>query len=402
MTVGAGYNQGPGGLFSSTSGASQAQKPIGASAMDSPAKLYDGDAIATSLDGASEPVRAELVPRNGSRAYLTALSGNAYELSSATDAPSIIKHSGVADGAVVFDTFGSTKEGNIDHTYTAYTVPAWPQVMYLYTTTSGGAVVATISFANGYKVGQKLRFIVDTDGLNSSTLTPDSSCSIIGGGDFTTGKEYVYTWNGTSWAMSDLRDTTQGGFSIAGGQAAGDGLAIGRSAFLINGVAVPSIALAAGAGEGITVGCEGEFAYEVGRKSHKIENCLFTTTAQSGTAAELTLDGNTASSSNRITYSLTEGRVKLRITIFGQIGTGIDTWSNTYEALLDLSTLGAVQNITAVSAGTAILGTGTLASSPPSAVTIAITSNKLSVKVTPASATSTRWWAHVESIKFLN
>lgn len=402
MTVGAGYAQTPQGLFSATAGADQAQKPVGASAMDTPAYLYEGNAVAKSLSQATEPIRAQVVPRTGSRAYLLALSGNAQEVSSATDTPSLIKHSGVAGGAVAFDTFGAVKEDTIDNTYSSYTVPAWPQIMYLYVNTTPGDVTTTINFANGYKVGQKLHFIVATDSAHVMTLTPGATCPIIGGGTFTTNKEYVYSWNGTAWGMCELRDTTQGGFSIAGGQAPADGVAIGRGAFLITDGAVPSIALAAGAGEGITIGSEGEFAYEVGRKSQKIENSLFVTTAQSGTAAELTLDGAAASSSNRFTFSLTEARVKLRVTILGQIGTGIDVWSNTYEAILDLSTTGTVQNITAVAAGTAILGTGTLAGSPPSAVAVAIVSNKLSVKVTPASATSTRWWAHVECIKFMN
>ncbi|HET8685957.1 MAG TPA: hypothetical protein VFM18_04755 [Methanosarcina sp.] len=137
---------------------------------------------------------ASIVPRTDTLANLSALAGGVGELSSATDVPAIVKHNGVAGGAVPITAFDSvyaytfsTGTGTVSGTINplARTV----------TVTIGGAVTqVNVTLGNGSFNGQLLT-LHHLSGGNIAVYTINGSTIQMILGD----SRMTIVWNGSSW-----------------------------------------------------------------------------------------------------------------------------------------------------------------------------------------------------------
>lgn len=221
-------------------------------------------------------------------------------------------------------------------------------------------------------------------------------------GFFRDGFLYEFMMLGGVWMPIDggrsVAQILAGGFSAAGGQAAGNTVAIGGNTFAqYDG----SVALAHSfVGD---VGANDAQANDVviqgGSKTLRIYNDLILTTSATTANQELTLTGGAANSSTRFSFPTLSvaSLARVRVTLQGRAGaSGNNVWSNTYDMVLSVSGLGAATLIGAVVAGTAITGGAGIA---PTAASVGIVSNKLQVLVTPSATTTTYWCASIEVIQ---
>lgn len=357
------------------------------------------NAVETALSSATGAVVANLIPRTDTFANLAALSANAGEISTATDSPAIFKHNGIANGAIPFMPFGTHYAKTFAALTNTITVPAYAYRTRLNFDTTAGNIAATVGIANGYFPGQKMFLeIFPLNVFNTVTIT--AAASITAGNSFLPGYWYELCWNNVTWDVTNFSSLTvvTGGYSLLGGTTYSTGVAIGPGAITQNN----DNQLAVSGGFEINLQTAYDSGIQAGSNACRILNTLKLTTTATTANQELTIDGTAAASGTRYTFILGEsGLVRARIHIMGRQGTsGSNAWSNTYDALYSLNTSGQATLVGSVAAGTAIAG-GTFVGAPPTGITIAATGNKVSIVLTPGSATSTNWTATLDFTKVL-
>jgi len=345
---------------------------------------------------------ANVVPRTGMLSDLLGYAGGAGELASATDVPAIVQYSGTVGGAKSFFPQGTINTSAPVTATGTVTVP-YGQAVYVLRINSASLVTLTINMATGPAIDGDRTFIYVTNS-DAGVVTGNSGTgmAVCPAGFFRDGFLYEFMMLGGVWMPIDggrsVAQILAGGFSAAGGQAAGNTVAIGGNTFAqYDG----SVALAHSfVGD---VGANDAQANDVviqgGSKTLRIYNDLILTTSATTANQELTLTGGAANSSTRFSFPTLSvaSLARVRVTLQGRAGaSGNNVWSNTYDMVLSVSGLGAATLIGAVVAGTAITGGAGIA---PTAASVGIVSNKLQVLVTPSATTTTYWCASIEVIQ---
>jgi len=350
-------------------------------------------AILAAISGTSTPISGKWIHRTDTFDNLKALAGGAGEVSVASDVPAILKHTGVAGASQPFMPFGATYMRTFSANESFTLSPVWHK--YGFDSATNGAV-STVTLQNGFYVGQTLAL------FNRSAVASVVIATALDVGTNTNllyGYEYELFWGGTVWRLISSKqvltidaDWLPGNCSINGGLiSSGNYTPVSTGAFAIGkgATAAATNSLAIGS---MTVEAHspGELALGYGVVSSR-HFCTLMATTTSTSATELTLDGTAGSTNTRFSFSLVSGLALVKIRIFGRIST-TNAFSAERWVLLSLSGTGAPTLVGSVQTIGTDITNGTIGSPT---ITVAITSSKLTVTVTPVVTTSTVWRAQI-------
>lgn len=340
---------------------------------------------------------ANVNPRTGVLATLLGYAGGLGELASSTDIPAIVKYNNVIGGAVYMTPYGAYPTQAITTSGTITVQPWMRGITYLFDTTAG-TINSTVNIANGFAIGQILT-VAFSNPASAGTVNITSGTGFLATTQLLPNFKYVMRWQGTGWVVVDAGyiavdiEATQ--YSGYGGQAGSLGVALGPGAYTFD-VGQMSMSGVSPA----KVYNQNEAGVGRGTKSALIGNDIKATTAVT-TITELTTDGAAAVTANRFAAYPENSVLDVRVTVYGKIGSSSgNVWRNTYDLVVSVNSSGVLTLIGSVVAGTAI-SNGSLASTPPTAVAVAVASNHITVNVTPGVATSTNWVALFDVKKVL-
>lgn len=213
---------------------------------------YGGKTYALLERNANGTVPVNVIPRTNTLANLLTLAGGAGELSVASDAPALVKHSGVAGGAVGFYPFSSVKTLSAPANGTIGTVTIDSDVISVQRGAAAVNSTATLTLGSGSNVGQIVYVhAVDSDvGLSVSTVRGGTT---VVAGAVNAGRIGQFVWRGATggWVCMLVLDAlhTRVGLNSTGiGRFA---VATGENSIAVNATASGASAIAIGGGSGI-------------------------------------------------------------------------------------------------------------------------------------------------------